>query len=215
MECNAGMQVSLDVHGRSCLVLGGEEEAVEKVERLLDAGAKVTVVNPSLHTVLRKLTASGKIIHRGRTFRSTDVQSGVALVMNTLKNDHDVAKLLYDLSKSERFLVWSIDQPTLSSITMPALVKRGHLRIAISTSGASPSLAKAFRQDLEAIIGEEFVECMNWLAGVREDLRKSEPSELKRREQLLNVIEGFRLAGSLDYPNAWKEKQVAQSAKEA
>ena len=215
MDFNAGFQVSLDVQGRACLVLGGAEEAVEKIERLLDAGAKVTVVNPTLHTSLRKLTASGKIIHRGRAFRTTDVQNGVILVMNTLQDDHDLAKRLYELSKTERFLVWSIDQPDLSTITMPALVKRGHLRMAISTSGASPSLAKALRQDLETVLGEDLVDCLNWLARTREDLRKAEPSVVKRREQLQEIIEGFKLTGSLQYPNAWQAQQMAQQAKEA
>ena len=215
MDFNAGFQVSLDVQGRLCLVLGGAEEAVEKIERLLDAGAKVTVVNPTLHTSLRKLTASGKIIHRGRSFRSTDVQNGVTLVMNTIQDDQDLSKLLYELSKTERFLLWSIDQPHLSTITMPALVKRGHLRMAISTSGASPSLAKALRQDLETILGEDLVDCLNWLARTRDDLRKSEPSDAKRREQLQQIIKGFKLTGALQYPKAWQAQQMAQQAKEA
>jgi len=151
MNMNSGFQISLDVRGRSCLVIGGDEEAVEKIERLLDADAKVTVLNPTLHTKLRKLTASGKIVHRGRTFRTNDVQSGVTLVLNTLRDDPDLAKLLFDLVKTERFLVWSIDQPELSTVVMPAVVRRGHLRVAISTSGASPALAKALRQDLEIV----------------------------------------------------------------
>jgi len=50
------------------LVLGGDEEAAEKTQRLLEAGAKVTVVAPTLHDVLKDLAASAKILHRGATF---------------------------------------------------------------------------------------------------------------------------------------------------
>ena len=206
MTMNSGFQISLDVRGRSCLVIGGDEEAVEKIERLLDAEAKVTVLNPTLHTTLRKLTASGKIVHRGRTFRTTDVQSGVALVLNTLRGDPDLAKLLFDLAKTERFLVWSIDQPELSTVMMPALVRRGPLRVAISTSGASPALAKALRQDLEMMFNDEFVECLKWLGTVREELRKEELSENKRRERLQQILEGFRLEGKIELPKSWTEK---------
>ncbi|MDH5429287.1 MAG: NAD(P)-dependent oxidoreductase, partial [Nitrospirota bacterium] len=60
MSHNAGFQATLDLEGRQCVVIGGDEEAVEKITRLLDAGAKVTVVHPTLHVDLRKLTASGK-----------------------------------------------------------------------------------------------------------------------------------------------------------
>ncbi|GJL55023.1 MAG: precorrin-2 dehydrogenase [Nitrospirales bacterium] len=215
MEFNPGFQVSLNVQGRSCLVLGGEDEAVEKIERLLDAGAKVTVIHPTLHAILRKYTASGRIIHRGRMFRITDVQNGVTAVMNTVAGDHDLAKQLYELSKTEHFLVWSIDQPDLSTFTMPALVKRGHLRVAISTSGASPSLAKALRQDLDTVLDEELVDILDWLSTVRANLRDSEPSERKRREQLQQIIEGFRLSGTLEYPKAWQEQRLAHAVKES
>ncbi len=58
MSENTGFQVTVDLDGRPCLVIGGNEESVEKTTRLLDAGAKVTVVHPTLHGDLRKLTAS-------------------------------------------------------------------------------------------------------------------------------------------------------------
>ncbi len=209
MTMNAGFQISLDVRGRSCLVIGGDEEAVEKIERLLDAEAKVTVLNPALHSTLRKLTASGKIVHRGRTFRTTDVQSGVTLVLNTLRHDPDLAKLLFDLAKTERFLVWSIDQPELSTMVMPAVVRRGHLRVAIGTSGAAPALAKALRQDLENIFNDEFIDCLSWLGSVREELQNEEASELKRRERLQQLVEGFRLTGKIELPKSWIEKNNA------
>ena len=206
MTMNSGFQISLNVRGRTCLVIGGDEEAVEKIDRLLDAEAKVTVLNPTLHPALRKLTASAKIVHRGRTFRTTDIQSGVALVLNTIREDTELARQLFDLAKTEGFLVWSIDQPDLSTVMMPAIVRRGPLRVAISTSGASPALAKALRQDLDILFDDEFVECINWLGSVREKLRKEEMSENKRRERLQQILEGFRLEGKIALPKSWTEK---------
>ncbi len=214
MTMNPGFQISLNVRGRTCLVIGGDEEAVEKIDRLLDAEAKVTVLNPTLHPALRKLTASAKIVHRGRTFRTTDVQSGVALVLNTIREDQDLAKLLFDLAKTEGFLVWSIDQPELSNVMMPAIVRRGPLRVAISTSGASPALAKTLRQDLEMMFDDEFVECLNWLGKVREALRKEELNENKRRERLQQILEGFRLEGKIALPKSWTEKSDSTKNKE-
>ena len=214
MNGNPGFQLSLDARGRSCLVIGGDNPAVEKVERLLDAGAKVTVIHPTLHSALRKLTASGKIIHRGRTFRSTDVQYGVTLVLNTLRQDYELAKLLFELAKTEKFLLWSMDHPELSTVMMPALVQRGHLRMAISTSGASPALAKSLREQLESVFDEEFIEWLASLAALREKLRTSETSEVRRREQLQQAIEGFRLAGHIEYPRAWIEERNRRSIQE-
>ena len=216
MSMNAGFQVTLDLDGRQCLVIGGDEEAVEKINRLLDAGAKVTVVHPTLHVDLRKLTASGKIIHRGRSFRSTDAQD-VVLILNVLKDDLALAKSLYDLAKTERFLVWSMDQTEYSTVLMPALVTRGPLRMAISTSGTAPALARTLRENLESVFDEEFDQFLDWLGALREELKKTEVSDLRRRERLLEAVNGFALTATLEYPNSWKladESELDQVGKE-
>lgn len=203
MTKKAGFQATLDLDGRQCLVIGGDEEAVEKVDRLLEAGAKVTVVHPTLHVNLRKLTASGKIIHRGRTFRSGDIQ-GVVLVLNVVKDDSVLAKSLLEAAKAERCLVWSMDQPDFSTLMMPSLVKRGNLRMAISTCGTAPALAKVLRQDLESLFDQEFEEFLDWLGALRQELQNTEPSDLRRRDRLMEAVNGFHVTGTLQYPNSWK-----------
>ena len=216
MSHNAGFQVTLNLEGRQCLVIGGDEEAVEKITRLLDAGAKVTVVHPTLHVDLRKLTASGKIIHRGRNFRSTDAQD-CAVILNVLKDDLALAKSLYELAKTERFLVWSMDQADYSTLLMPALVQRGPLRMAITTSGTAPALARVFRENLESVFDEEFDQFLDWLGALREELKKTESSDRRRRERLLDAVDGFALRATLHYPNSWKlseEKELDEVGKE-
>jgi precorrin-2 dehydrogenase/sirohydrochlorin ferrochelatase len=204
---NAGFQISLDLYGRLCVVIGGEDEAAHKTVLLLDVGAKVTVVNPTLNGPLRKLTAAGKVLHRGRRFRSMDTH-GAFVVLNTLPDDTDLAKSLRALSEDERFLVWSIDQPELSNFMMPALVQRGALRVAISTGGASPALAGTLRLNGEEIFDEEFEKFLDWLGALRKDVQANEPSMEKRRERLKAAVEGFRLTGNVEYPAAW----IAQKA---
>ena len=206
MSQNAGYQISLDIQGRLCVVIGGDDEASEKVSRLLEGGAKVIVISPTLNTTLKKLAASAKIIHRGRHFRSTDTQDAF-LVLNTLREDLDLSKSLYELAKAEKFLVWSIDQADRSNFMMPAVVERGALRLAISSSGASPALSSALRQNCEAIFDEEFEKYLDWLGVLRENLQKNEPNELRRREQLRSAVEGFSLTGTLTYPALWKEEK--------
>lgn len=205
---NAGFQISLDLHGRLCVVIGGEDEAAHKTGLLLDVGAKVTVVNPTLNVALRKLTAAGKVLHRGRRFRSTDTQ-GAFVVLNTLPDDKEFAKSLRDLSEAERFLVWSIDQPELSNFMMPALVRRGALRMAISTGGASPALAGALRRNGEEIFDEEFERYLDWLGALRQDVQANEPNIEKRRERLKAAVDGFRLTGTVEYPPAWLAQKTS------
>jgi len=202
MSENAGFQISLDIQGRLCVVIGGGDEAFERISRLLEAGAKIIVVNPTLNTPLKKLTASGKIIHRGRHFRSKDTQDAF-LVLNLLREDTDLSKSLFDLAQTERFLVWSIDQSSRSTVMMPAVVARGGLRVAISTSGASPALASVLRQNCEVLFDDEFGQFLDWLGSLREEIQKTEPNDTKRRERLKDAVEGFSVTGKVTYPASW------------
>jgi precorrin-2 dehydrogenase/sirohydrochlorin ferrochelatase len=205
MTPKPGFQLTLDVRGRPCVVLGGDDEAAEKVQRLLGSGAKVTVVSPTLNDTLRRLTASAKILHRGRLFRSADAE-GAILVINTLRTDRDQAKSLYELALKERFLLCATDQPEFSTVMMPALVTCGHLRLAVSTSGVAPTLARRLRQDLEQAFGERFAAFLEWLARIREEAQGAEPDAEKRRAQLREAVEGFKLTASIEYPKAWLEE---------
>src|SRR2546428_9966581 len=134
-----GFQINLDVKDRPCIVVGGGDEATEKTNRLLDAGARVTVVSPKLSDELKVLAASARILHRGRRFKASDVDGGIWLVINAVLTDDVLSRDLYNLAKQKGFLLCFTDQPEYSTFTLPALVARGPLRIAISTSGVSPA----------------------------------------------------------------------------
>lgn len=211
MAANSGFQISLDVRGWPVLVIGGNEEAADKVQRLLDAGAKVTVVSPTLHEQLRKLAASAKIIHRGRHFRANDLES-VILVLNTLRDDRALAHSLIRLAREQKFLLWSVDQPDVSNVVMPAVVSAGHVRVAISSSGQAPALSGFMKEDLERILDSEFAAFVDWLAQLREQAKANEPDAEKRRALLREALDGFRLLGKVQYPKVWQEQRASQQA---
>ena len=208
MKC--AFQINLDVQDRVCLVIGGDEEATERVTRLLDAGAKVTVIGPSLTDELKKLAASARILHRGRHFRTSDVESGVWLVLNTIREDQTLVKDLFALSKSKNFLVCSSDEPAYSNFTMPALVSRGPLRIAISTSGVSPALASRLRQDLEPLFDERFELFMEWLDAYRIHLQKAEPLAARRHELLREAVAKVKLQARIEFPKIERREPTEQ-----
>jgi precorrin-2 dehydrogenase/sirohydrochlorin ferrochelatase len=206
MAHNPGFQLSVDVTGRTCVVIGGDDDAADKVHRLLEAGAKVMVVSPTLNDALKKLTASAKILHRVRRFRETDAQ-GAVLIVNTLKDDDAFSRSLLELANKERFLLCSIDQPDASNAMLPAVVRQGHLRVAVSTSGVAPALASRIRQDLALVFGEEMAQFLDWLAALRDETKQNEPDAQQRRATLRQAVEGFKLTGRVEYPPAWIERK--------
>ncbi|HEY5932160.1 MAG TPA: bifunctional precorrin-2 dehydrogenase/sirohydrochlorin ferrochelatase [Nitrospira sp.] len=207
MAANPGFPLVLDVRGWPVLVIGGDEEASEKSQRLLESGARVTVISPTLNEPLRLLAASGKVIHRGRQFRDMDLEHAI-LILNTIRGDRDFAQMLSAKSREKRVLLWSVDYPEASSVTMPAVVAVGHVRVAISTSGTAPALSGFMKEDLERILDTEFIDFVEWLGQLREQAKANEPDAEKRRTLLRDALDGFRFLGKVRYPNVWLERRA-------
>ncbi len=214
MAANSGFPVTLDVRGYPVLVLGGDEEAAEKTQRLLDAGARVTVVAPTLHDQLKQLAASAKVVHRGRHFRETDLESAI-LVMNMVRGDREFARSLFARAREKKFLLWSVDLPDASNVTMPAVVASGHARVAISTSGMAPALSGFMKEDLERILDADFAAFVEWLGKLREQAKANEPDAEKRRALLREALDGFRLLGKVQYPKVWLDDKAKQAGEAA
>ena len=210
MAANPGFPLVLDVKGWPVAVIGGDEEAAEKSQRLLDSGARVTVISPTLNEPLRRLAASGKIIHRGRFFRDADLEHTI-LVLNTIRGDRDFAQMLLAQAREKGVLLWSVDYPEASSVTMPAVVAAGHVRIAISTSGMAPALSGFMKEDLEHVLDKEFIDFVEWLGQLREQAKADEPDAEKRRALLREALDGFRFLGRVHYPKVWLDRR-SQSA---
>jgi precorrin-2 dehydrogenase / sirohydrochlorin ferrochelatase len=207
MRANPGFPLVLDVSGWPVLVIGGDEEAAEKSQRLLDSGARVTVISPTLNDALRQLAASAKIIHRGRHFREMDLEHAI-LVLNTIHGDREFAQMLLAHCREKRVLLWSVDYPEASSVIMPAVVAAGHARVAISTSGVAPALSGFMKEDLERILDPEFIEFVEWLGRLREQAKADEPDTEKRRALLHDALDGFRFLGKVQYPAVWREHRA-------
>jgi precorrin-2 dehydrogenase/sirohydrochlorin ferrochelatase len=206
---NPYFQVGLDVRDRPCLVIGGAAEAADKAQRLLEAGAQLRVVSPRLCPPLRAL--AGRFEHLARPWQPADLD-GTWLVLNTVA-DPNLARQVFALARERGLLINTYDRPECSNLGMAALVHPGRLRLSISTSGASPALARRLREDLETLFGGEFVEYLEGLAQARAHLRATEPDQETRIRLLKELVEGFGLAGKLRYPEGWREK-VAELLKD-
>ncbi|MCC7261772.1 MAG: bifunctional precorrin-2 dehydrogenase/sirohydrochlorin ferrochelatase [Candidatus Latescibacteria bacterium] len=200
---NPYFQVGLDVFGRTCLVIGGGAEAADKTARLLEAGARLRVVSPALCPRLQEWADQGRLDHHARPWQPADLD-GVWLVLNTA-GDPLLADQVYALARERRLLINTYDRPECSNLGMAALVHPGHLRLSISTSGASPALASRLRADLEQVFDSEFVDYLDLLAQVRTHLQKT-ADQTTRIRLLKELVAEFGLEAKLHYPEGWRER---------
>lgn len=203
-ELNPYFQVGLDVFGRRCLVIGGGTEAEEKTGRLLAAGADVCLVSPATTQRLAVWAAESRLEHRPRPFAPDDLDAEVFIVLNTVNDDPDLTRRVYDLALERKALVNSYDNPSFSNFGMVALVAPGHLRLGISTSNASPALSSRLRRAFDALFDDDFVDYLDRLARVRAHLKENEPDRAKRFGLLRGLVADFRLEGRLHYPDGWR-----------
>ena len=161
--------VALDLRDRLCLVVGGGPVAEAKVEGLLEAGARVTVVSPELTEPLAAWALGGRITYRPHEYGADDLD-GQQLVFSATDR-REVTEAVAAEARRRGLWVNAADDPAFCDFLLPSVLRRGRLVVAVSTGGASPALAARVRRDLEAYFAPEYDELVELAAEVRAELR--------------------------------------------
>jgi len=188
--------VFLDIKGRLCLVIGGGNVAERKVSALIFAGAKVTVISPTLTKGLKKFvfqSKNKKIRHIPRRYIPGDIKGFFLAISAT--GSKKVNKMVYEDSRNLKILLNVADNPGLCDFVVPSVVKRGSLQIAISTGGKSPYLSKSFKALFEEIFPEELAVFTEILGAVRSKLLKKGAKNVKK----LSIYNSFLNSSMLEW----------------
>ena len=175
----------LRLSGRTCLVVGGGDVGLEKVEGLLACDASVTLVAPDAVPALRDLADEGSIRWEQRRYEPGDLEGSFLAIAAT--DDTDVNIRVYDDAEARAMLVNVVDVPPLCNFILPAIVRSGPLAIAISTAGASPALAKRMKREIAESFGEPYAR----LAVMLNDARGWAKSELATYHDRKEFFEGI------------------------
>lgn len=160
-----------DIAGKKCVVVGGGEVAARKVARLLDCGAQVCVVSPTLVLELDALKKDQRINHIADGYADKYL-FGASLVIGATDNEQTNAAISDD-AKAKGIPVNIVDDPQKCDFILPSLVERGDLTIACGTGGNSPALARHLREELEAVYGEEYATLLDILGQLRARMEKN------------------------------------------
>jgi len=130
-------------------------------------------------------------------------------VLNTISDNPELTLRVWQLASARNLLINSYDQPQYCNFGMVALVHPGHLRLSISTSNTSPSLASRLRQDLEQLFAGDFAEYLDALAAARRRAREKIGDRQTRFALLRALVRDFRVEGKLHYPAHWQRHTEA------
>lgn len=205
------LPIFMNVRGRRTLVVGGGEVAARKIGLLLEAGAAVHVVSPTLNAALQAQAKSGAISHRGAGFAPTDLDGVVLAVAAT--DDEAVNRQVSELAQARGIPVNVVDNPALCSFVMPSIIDRSPVQIAVSTGGASPVLARLLRARLESAIPAAYGRLAQLVESFRDKVKARFKDVNARRNFWEKVLQGeiaeMVFAGKDDQAQAALEAAVA------
>jgi precorrin-2 dehydrogenase/sirohydrochlorin ferrochelatase len=179
--------VYLNLKGKRVVVIGGGEVAQRKIESLLDAGASVAVISLEVTQRIALLSAEKRIELSRRVYVPGDC-AGAALVFSAT-GDPEISKAVYAEATTLDIFINTADQPAQCSFIMPAVVRRGDVGVAISTSGTSPALAARLRHKILGVIGPEYGRLAELLSQARPEIRKRVATEETRKDLHYRIID--------------------------
>src|SRR3989440_1621299 len=179
----------LRLSGRSCVVLGGGDVGLEKVEGLLACDADVTLVAPDAVAELQTLASEGSIAWERREYAGpSDLERVFIVIAATSQTDVNIR--VYEDAERRAMLVNVVDVPPLCNFILPAIVRTGPLAIAISTAGASPALAKRMKREIAEMFGEPYAQLAVLLNDARGWAKSTLPTYQDRKEFFEGIVNG-------------------------
>lgn len=159
------------LEGRPVLVVGAGRVAESKIRGLVETGARIHVVALQATEQVREWARSGQIMLDERAFSPADLDRVLLVVVAT--SSTVVNESVFRQAQRCGVLCNVVDVPELCDFFYPAVVRRGDLQIAISTSGQSPSLAQKLRQQLERQFGTGYAAWVTELGETRRQVLRS------------------------------------------
>lgn len=191
-----GLLIDLNLERKRALILGGGKEAELKAEKLADGGADIGVVALRFTKGLRAMAAEGKVelitMDPSRAGPLIERESPAVVFISTGRPRLDEA--LAKAGRSAKCLVCVVDTPALNDFNMPAIAKLGPVRVAISTGGRSPAMAKVLRQRIEQSIRPEDLLQVELQNSVRRQMHDAVGNPHDRKRLVYAIISDEEIA---------------------
>jgi uroporphyrin-III C-methyltransferase / precorrin-2 dehydrogenase / sirohydrochlorin ferrochelatase len=177
-----------DLRSQKVLIVGGGEVALRKTALLERAGAAITLVAPRLVPELERRAAAGALTVVRREFVPEDLDGVRLAIVATGRRASN--RWIAALCEARAIPVNVVDDRKASRVIMPAIVDRDPVLIAISSAGASPVLARRWRERLEAFVPARIGELALWLSGLRAASRRRLRGTAERRRYFETLVDG-------------------------
>ena len=207
------MILDLDLKNKQVVIVGGGPEAHRKILSFLDAGSKILVVSKNflneIHALheLKKIQLIQQNVNDAQSF--IDSLELIPDVLVAVTNDAQLNLQLVEVAKDAGCMVYAVDNPEISDFMLPALAKIDDVRIAVSTLGKSPSMARVLRQRIEKMITKQDLLQIKLQEFVRGELKQKISDQKIRKIVLSEILEDNNIQKLLKKGKLEQAKQFA------
>ena len=173
------LPIFIDVKDQPCLVFGGGEAARGKIDLLLKSNAKVHVVAKNLCDAIAILKEKQFLSHQTELSSMAELKSQKLIFVAT--EDKGIRESISNAARDINIPVNVVDCPELCTFTMPSIIDRSPLLIAISTGGRSPTLARIIRSRLEATFPQSYSRLTKMVGDIRDRAKLLNITRQERR----------------------------------
>ena len=188
---NTYYPVYIQLREQPCVVIGGGKIAEGKVQGLLAAGAKVTVVSPELTSHLHELVEQNQIAYIARAFQSGDLTGAFMVICAT--DQVEINNKVWQEASANRQLVNVVDDTPRCNFIAPAILRKGDLTLAISTAGKAPALAVRLKERFQEQLGTEYERFLELSGQLREPLARHVPDFETRKALWYELVDSDAL----------------------
>lgn len=182
----------ISLEDRHCIVIGGGHEGEGKVKGLLDVDATVTLISAQITDTLQEWADEGRFTWLARDYQPGDLRSAFLVIAE--RSDPITNAAIWDEAEAEGTLVNVMDDVEHCNFVAGSVVRQGPLTVAISTSGAAPTLSVRMRQRMQQEFGAEYGTFLEWMRDMRPAMAERYPDFNERRALWYELVDSNVLA---------------------
>lgn len=188
-DINPLYPVFLKLHQLRVLLIGGGNVGYEKLTSLLSNSpdTAITIVAPVILDEVKELVSQHPACTiLQRNFEDADLENKEIVICAT--DNNELHKRIKELANAKKLLVNVADTPELCDFYLGSIVQKGNLKIAISTNGKSPTIAKRIKEVLNETIPDEIESLLQNMQGIRNKMSGDFAEKVKQLDELTKKL---------------------------
>ena len=177
----------IDIRDKQVLVIGQYRVLEFKMEKLIEAGAKIIYLSDALPEKIGKHIKSGKVAFAKEEYNEKYLEDVWLVVVGS--NDVELKKRIEEATAQRHIFCNFVDEAPISSFISPSVIAKGDITIAISTKGKSPALNKLMKSEIDKVIGDEYVYFAEMLGKMRQKVLDNIPTQKQRGDLFDSIVQ--------------------------